>query len=82
MAYTDSKIQDIAIGDYLTRASAGTMYNTLNQKITTASGSLVSLSGSVVSNYWNSTTVQNKIIFGDSTYIQKRQERISLNSTP
>ena len=61
MAYTDSKIQDIAIGDYLTRASAGTMYNTLNQKITTASGSLVSLSGSVVSNYWNSTTVQNKI---------------------
>ena len=61
MAYTDSKIQDIAIGDYLTRASAGTMYNTLNQKITTASGSLVSLSGNIVSNYWNATTTQSKI---------------------
>ena len=32
MAYTDSKIQGIGIGDYLTKASAGTMYNNITSK--------------------------------------------------
>ena len=47
MDYTDSKIQDIGIGNYLTRASAGTMYNNVTNSVTNVSGSLVSLSASV-----------------------------------
>ena len=68
MDYTDSKISSLSIGDYLTVASATSMYNTLNAKADSAwtrgdnaYKQSSAVSASLRTEYWTSGTTNTKI---------------------
>ena len=61
MAYTDMKISGLSIGNYLTMASAGSMYNVVVQKIDANTTKIGALSGSVINNYYTKTQADSAI---------------------